>query len=89
MGFFGLTFERRYPVYGFDGGCRAMTADEILKMQLDQQKAMQNAWPEYQHSLSYLGMDFGYRPPQRPLDERFAEFKVRLAKAIEKRAVSV
>lgn len=86
MSFLGLTFERRYPVSGFDGGMRAMTADEILKMQFEQQRAMQNAWQEYHHnSLSYLSMNFGYAPP-RPLDERFAEFKTRLAAAIAKRA---
>ena len=83
MGLFGLTFERRYPVYGFDGGMRAMTADEILRMQGEQARAMQNAWPKYHNSLSYLGMTAGYQPPQRPLDERFADFKIRLTQALK------
>jgi hypothetical protein len=85
MGLFGLTFERRYPVF-FGDDMKAMTAEEILKMQFDQQRAMQNAWPSYDHSLSYLGMDFSYQRPQKPLDERFAEFKFRLAAAVAKRA---
>jgi len=85
MGFLGLTFERRYP---FDGGCRALTADEILRMHVGQAMAMQNAWPKYQNRLSYFGAMVGYQPTQRPLDERFSEFKERLAAARARHGMS-
>lgn len=76
---FGL-FETHYPVYGFLGDCRAMTADEILQMQVNQHAATQQAiWP-----LSFIQGMNQYRPPERPLDERFADFKIRLAAAIER-----
>ena len=74
-------FKTTYPMYGFAGDCRAMTADEILQMQLSQQAAMQNVWPP-RDMFSYLMMANQYQPPERSLDERFAEFKVRLAEAI-------
>lgn len=77
---------KTYPVFGFGGDMRAMTADQILQMQCQQQWAMQQAYAP--HSLSYLSGSAQYRPlqpPQRPLDERFAEFKIRLAAALEKR----
>lgn len=68
-------------LFGFGTDCRAMTADEILQMQFNQQAAMQNAWPH-----SYIqGLAQFRRYPEKPLDERFADFKLRLAAAIEKR----
>lgn len=68
-----------HVLFGFGTDCRAMTAAEILQMQLNQQAAMQNAvWP-----LSYLQGLAQYHPPElRPLDERFADFKIRLAEAL-------
>jgi hypothetical protein len=36
-------------------------------------------------SLAYLLSMQNYQPPERPLDERFADFKVRLAAAISRR----
>lgn len=39
-------------------------------------------------SLAYLLSMQNYRPPERPLDERFADFKVRLATTIEKRRLA-
>jgi hypothetical protein len=81
MGIFGLTFERNYPVQ-FGSDLMAMTADEILEMQLQQQRAMQQAYRS--NSFDYLWGMTNYEPPRQPLDERFADFKVRLAAAIER-----
>lgn len=68
-------------VFGFGTDCRAMSPDEILLMQFHQQAAMQQAvWPP-----SYFQGLAQYRPfPERPLDERFADFKIRLAAALKK-----
>lgn len=72
-----------------------MTADEIVTMQLKQQLAMQNAYytvgamsgtvTYYSNAASTVWLNW---PPTRekPLDERFADFKVRLAAAIAKRS---
>jgi hypothetical protein len=84
MGIFWI-FGETYPVFGFDGGCRAMSADEIVKMQISQQIALQQAVrpPSYLQGLA------NYQPPQRPLDERFADFKLRLAAAVESRKIGL
>ena len=83
MGLFGLTFEKRYPVYGFGADARNMTADEVLTMQGQLAWAAQQAYQRY--DLGYLQGFANYEPFQQPLDERFADFKVRLAASIERR----
>lgn len=59
---------------------RAMSAEEILAHQIKQQIAWQQATPD---SYSMEMNITNWMPPERPLDERFADFKVRLAAAIE------
>ena len=67
------------------GDLRALSTDELEALQIKQMWAMQQAYDPLE-SLNYLSALNAYRPPERPLDERFAEFKVRLAAAIAKRA---
>lgn len=79
MGFLSL-FEEKYQLFGFGSDLQALSADQILQMQLRNQVAMQQGiWP-----LSYLQGLAQYQPPQRPLDERFSDFKLRLAAAVER-----
>jgi hypothetical protein len=75
-------------VFGFSFGndARAMSEDEILRWQISQQSGMRQAdvWPYwYSQGLAQ------YQPPQRPLDERFADFKVRLAAAVERHKIGL
>lgn len=69
---------------------RAMTEDEISQMQGSQQTATQNLfWHNQlarQADISNGLSGYYPSPPQKPLDDRFADFKERLAAAIAKRA---
>jgi hypothetical protein len=60
---------------------RALSQEELLIMMGRQTYAMQQAC----RPASYIQALQQYQPPQRPLDDRFADFKVRLAAAIERR----
>ncbi len=62
---------------------RPLTNEEIQQMQLAQLHGVQNCQNPY-NNLS--GNYIPYQTIQRPLDERFADFKVRLAEAIDRRA---
>jgi hypothetical protein len=66
---------------GYVGDARAMSETEIANWQASQMLgARQAKWP-----LSYLQGLAQYQPHnQRPLDERFADFKVRLAAALDR-----
>lgn len=66
--------------FAFGNAAQAMSEDQISQWQLSHQSAMMQAhtWP-----LSYLQGLAQYQPPEKPLEERFADFKVRLAAAVE------
>jgi hypothetical protein len=72
------------PLNAFDA--RAMTADEIQKWQSSNMVAMQQAdLSKYANPYNSLSNVMNWRLPEKPLDERFADFKSRLAIAIAKR----
>ncbi|RZN21947.1 hypothetical protein [Bradyrhizobium sp. Leo121] len=69
--------------YGFPGTAydvRAMSEEEIKAYQIANLAKAQNV-PLTQQN--YLGM-LNWNPNPKPLDERFADFKVRLAAALAK-----
>ena len=60
---------------------RAMSADEIMNYQMSMNLGIgQATFPDH-----YWRLQSNYKETQRPLDERFADFKVRLAAAIARR----
>jgi hypothetical protein len=61
---------------------RALSVQELADRSASQWEAIRPANRSIDY---YLGMT-NWQPPQRPLDERFADFKARLAAAIAKRA---
>ena len=69
--------------YGAVGDARAMTPEEIVKYQMSMNAAIgQATFPDH-----YWRLLSNYPAPDpRTLDERFADFKVRLAAAIARRA---
>lgn len=71
------------PGYAFDpNGARALSEREMGYNQLCQLQGMQQAAV----SSDYLRCLGQYKPfPEKPLDERFADFKVRLAAAVDRR----
>jgi hypothetical protein len=70
-----------FPIDAFD--MRALSPEEIQKYQMANLCAQQQAavpdWTYWRQLAQYQPVD------PRPLDERFADFKRRLAAAIEKR----
>lgn len=70
----------------YDFGYRGMSPNEIMQWQLQQAIAQQNAWANIGRlgEANYLAGLAQYQPHQRPLDERFADFKIRLAAACAK-----
>lgn len=64
---------------------RALTQGELEKLALSNYNAMMNCIPREYYSYSMLTQYQPPQPPQPPLDGRFADFKVRLAAAIERR----
>lgn len=63
---------------------RALSEQEIVAMQQTRALDMQQAKP----SSAYYLLAQNWRPPEKPLDERFADFKVRLAAALERRKLT-
>lgn len=61
---------------------RALSEQELANRDAAQWRALRQAEPSYHAAL----MAMNWQPHQRPLDERFADFKVRLAAAIAKHA---
>jgi len=68
---------------------RAMTAQELATREAANAVAMQNAFINGFNSTKQLSWLLGlqnWNPyPENPLNERFADFKIRLAAALEKR----
>lgn len=61
---------------------RALTEEEIIDYQISNLARSQQAKP----NAGYWMLMSNYRPQyEKPLDERFADFKVRLAQALAKR----
>lgn len=63
---------------------RAMTEAELNQRYIANLDAMRPAQFGYAHSLAAMNWQ-PYRAPEKPLDERFADFKVRLATALANR----
>jgi hypothetical protein len=82
MNLFGITRG-----FAFGNDARAMSENEMLEWQVSQQKAMLQT-----HNLPnlYLQGLAQYNPyPEKPLEERFANFKVRLAAAVERHKIGL
>ena len=66
---------------------QALTAEQIQKMQVENAiKMQQTQFSPYQAAM----LQNIWQPsaiPEKPLDERFADFKVRLSAAIERRRI--
>ena len=63
---------------------QALTAEQIQKMQaMDAIRMQQAAFNPYQAAMAQN--IWPPPPPEKPLDERFADFKVRLAAAVDSR----
>ena len=76
-----------FDLYGFPvnpGDMQALSESEISEIQYANAVRMQNA---NQAQANVLGAVNAFRPADKPLGERFADFKVRLAVAIEYRRV--
>lgn len=65
---------------------RALSENEIWKLQCANMAAMQQAAVQPYQAAAMTNWLFARRPDDKPLDERFADFKVRLAAAIAKQA---
>ncbi len=77
-----------FELYSFSPNpmdARGLSIEELQLMTGSKFYAMQQAATLY--PLDYVRALAQYQPRQRPLDERFADFKVRLAAAIERRRV--
>ena len=70
-----------------ESGMRALSQTELQKRQIAQNAMMSQALLTPIGTLAYLNYQNCLRPApeRRPLDERFADFKLRLANALEKR----
>ena len=64
---------------------RAMSPEEIEKYQIQNLRGSQQA---IRDPSWYLQLAQYQRPDPRPLDERFADFKKRLATALEKHGIA-
>lgn len=82
---FGL-FDNPLGIVTDPSQLRPLTEAELDALYLKNLSDMRPASPST--IAAYALMTQNYRYPEKPLDERFADFKVRLAAAIEKRKVS-
>lgn len=82
-------------LFGSPFGCvidpqqqRALSAVEITAIQAAQANMVMQAQPKASFAFEQLFANWQCtRSPERPLDERFADFKVRLAAAIARQRV--
>lgn len=74
------------PLNAFD--VRALNPDEIYKLQAANAVAAQQAVRDPLQEAKYLANLVQYQPPRRPLDERFEDFKKRLAIALDRHGLT-
>ena len=79
MDIFGLSGFSGYASNASD--MRALSPEELHQYQIQNLAASQQAKPD---PMWYLQLAQYQRPDPRPLDERFADFKKRLAAAIDR-----
>lgn len=84
---FGLFNELAGMPLGMVGDARALSAEEIERAQIANAKWAQQATfgPEHYRLMMNWAPP---KPEPQPLDERFADFKKRLAAALEKRGLT-
>jgi len=81
---FGGIFDSPFGYIADPQQQRALSFAEIAAMQAARANLALQVQAKPSMASMRLLVNFR-RPPQRPLDERFADFKVRLAAAIERR----
>lgn len=84
MGLFDLC---GIPLNAFD--VRGLSQDEMRERQYANLSAAQNYTRSPAQEMKYLMNLRQYQRPEKPLDERFADFKARLAAAMLRRTAPV